>query len=69
MAKQDLKKIKPEQNQRIFEKFGFSILIALNNQTEKWSCLFFYLLRTQKYPEMFLTPFYAPGPLKKTSHN
>ena len=32
------------------KKFGFAILIALKNQLEKWSRLFFYLLGTQKFP-------------------
>ena len=32
------------------------------NQPEKRSCLFFYILRTQKYPEMFPMPFYVPCP-------
>ena len=43
-------------------KSGFAILIALKNQPEKWSRLFFYLLGTQNYPEMFLMLFYATGP-------
>ena len=29
-------------------------MIALKNQLEKWSSYLFYLLRSQKYPEMFL---------------
>jgi hypothetical protein len=37
------------------------LLFWLKNQPEKWSRLFFYLLVTQKYPEMFLMPFYAAG--------
>ena len=45
------------------KKFGFAILIALKNQSEKWSP-FFYLLGTKKYPEMFLMPFYATGPFE-----
>ena len=44
------------------EKSGFAILIALKNQPEKWSRLFFYLLGTQNYPEMFLMLFYATDP-------
>ena len=49
-----------------FEKSGFDIFIALKNQPEIWSHLSFYLLRTEKYPEMFFMPFYAPGPLELT---
>jgi hypothetical protein len=56
---------KYQRNQYTFlEKSGFPILIALKNQPEKGSHLFLYLLGTQKYPEMFLMPFFAAGPFK-----
>ena len=48
------------------DKSGFAILITLKNQPEKWPRLFFYLLGTQKYPGMFLMPFYAQGSLLKS---
>ena len=47
----------------IFEKNGFCCSDGLKKSTKKMvSLIFFYLLETQKYPEIFLMPFYAPGP-------
>jgi hypothetical protein len=62
MKKSSLVYQKKILKKKVFRKSGFAILIPLKNQPEKWSRLFFYLLRTPKYFEMFLMPFYAPGP-------
>ena len=44
------------------KKSGFVIFIALTINQKNGPSYLFYLLGTQKYPEMFLMPFYAPGP-------
>ena len=52
----------------IFWKTWFSHFDRLEKLT-RWSCLFFYLLRTRKYPEMFLMPFFVEGPLNWSYDN
>ena len=48
-----------------FEKKILAHFDRLEKSTRKMVHLFFYLLETQKYPKMFLIPFYAAGPLSK----